>query len=293
MVEHDDTADLPNYADVMHKHQEVVEAAARSQHIVDHVPRAVSRIAREQGLQAGNEQGRKFGLYGLIVALLVSTLAGLVAGGAYQTSIAARDEVMTVQAAVERLATANRQLENRGQEPVSLPSSEPTDAFAAAILAQVLASLPQSPSADQVAARIQGAVVATLVGPTQDELTRQVASYFATNPPQPGPPPSEAAIQAAVDRAYAENPPRDGLDGVSPPCLAEPSQCRGADGESGTDGADGAPGRSVLTGPEPVRLDNGDCVWRSTFDQPPLVEEYPAGNAACPGGLGLGVGDDS
>lgn len=51
---------------------------------------------------------------------------------------------------------------------------------------------------------------------------------------------------------------RDGVDGISPPCLAEPTQCRGADGAPGApgkDGADGAagspgaPGRDGAPGP--------------------------------------------
>lgn len=287
MVDRDDgTGPMPNYADVYHANQDLADAAERHQSIVDQVPRAVSRIAREEGEAAGRTQGRKFGLIALAVALIVSVLAGVVSAAAYATSVDARDEIDTVQSAVDRLAQANQQLEQRGQEPVRLPSTDPADAIAAAVLAQVLASLPPSPTAEQVADRLQDAVVALLVGPSQAELTRQVAAYFAENPPQPGPPPSEAAIQAAVDRAYAANPPEDGEDGQSPPCLATEQQCQGQDGIDGADGLDGADGRSILTGPEPVRLDNGDCVWRSTYDQEPLVEQYPASNAACPGGLG-------
>lgn len=39
-----------------------------------------------------------------------------------------------------------------------------------------------------------------------------------------------------------------GPAGANPPCLAEPAQCRGADGEPGKDGADGAPGAAGADG---------------------------------------------
>lgn len=59
----------------------------------------------------------------------------------------------------------------------------------------------------------------------------------------------------------------DGADGASPPCLAEPSQCRGADGidgqpgkdgEPGADGKDGAPGVNGVDGRDGVPGQDGE-----------------------------------
>lgn len=41
---------------------------------------------------------------------------------------------------------------------------------------------------------------------------------------------------------------RDGRDGTSPPCLSEPPQCRGANGDPGTDGQDGQNGADGADG---------------------------------------------
>ena len=120
-----------------------------------------------------------------------------------------------------------------------------------------------------------------------DRANDTLTARGQTPVPQPGPPPTQAQIDAAVARAIAANPPRDGVDGQSPPCLSTPDMCEGADGE---DGADGEPGRSVTAGPQPVRLDDGTCVWRVEYSAAPLVEEFPAGDASCPGGAVIGLG---
>lgn len=248
------TDEVPTFADVQNVRAEEREMAERAWAVADQVPRQMRRVAREAGHKAGQAEGRKFGIIGLLVALLVSVLAGVASAAAYATSIDTRSDLVTIQAALDKLDTANLALTARGQEPVPPPpASDPTGAVAAAVLAQVLASLPPSPSADEVASRLQTTVTANVLGPTLDELTGQVSSYFALHPPQPGPPPSEASIRAAVDAALAQNPPPagpPGQDGQPPPCLAEPTQCRGADGQDGADSTvPGPPGRDGVMCP--------------------------------------------
>ncbi len=288
MAEHRLTDDTPTRADV-DQAREVERTVAEQtyQEAADRLPRRVKGLAEVTAARVS----RRYGVIALIVAFLVPTLFSL---AAYSRSGEARDTAIstqrTVDAALDRLDVANDTLTARGQTPVPAPvSADPTAAVAAAVLAQVLASLPPSPTADDVAARIQGAVIASLEGPSMNELARLAADYFEANPPIPGPAPSEAAIQAAVDRAYSANPPANGVDGESPPCLSTPAMCEGDDGADGMNGLDGDDGRSVLTGPEPVRLDNGDCVFRVTYDREPLVVDYPAGNSVCPGGGVIGL----
>lgn len=280
------------YADVEQARLVEREVAEQTYKVAaDRLPRRVQGIARTEAARVA----RRIGLIGAVLAALLSVA---IAVAAYSTATGAARTATTTQQALERLDQANDTLTARGQVPVPAPerTDDPTETISAAVLAQVLAALPPSPTADEVATRIQSAVVAQVLGPSMDELTRQVAAYLEANPPEPGPAPTEQQILAAVERVYAENPPRDGVDGVdgqSPPCLNTPTRCQGADGTDGADGIDGqdgVDGRSILTGPEPVRLDNGDCVWRSTYDREPLVVEYPAGNAACPGGGPLGLG---
>lgn len=47
---------------------------------------------------------------------------------------------------------------------------------------------------------------------------------------------------------------RNGADGRSPPCLAEPNQCRGSDGKDGASGKDGLPGTNGTNGVSPPCL---------------------------------------
>lgn len=281
------TDPAPTRADVTQAREVEREVAEETYRVAaDRLPRQVRGVARVEAARVA----RRIGAIGAVLAVLASVA---IAVAAYSTATNARDvataNAETIELALGRLDRANDTLTARGQTPVPQPvqPDDPTEAIAAAVLAQVLASLPPSPSADDVAARIQGAVTAQVLGPTTDELARLVAAYFEANPPQPGPPPTQAQIDAAVARAIAANPPRDGVDGQSPPCLSTPDMCQGADG---TDGANGEPGRSVTAGPQPVRLDDGTCVWRVEYSAAPLVEEFPAGDASCPGGAVIGLG---
>jgi hypothetical protein len=276
----DDT--VPTYADVRQTSQVAQELA---QQAAADEPRRVESIAKAAGKAAGEtaarQVSRRSALVGLLVALIVPLL---VASIALSTAVSTAGDVADVQVALDRLAEANDELASRGQPPVLAPAGgDAEEVSAAAITAQVLASLPEAPTAEQVADLLRGAVVGSLRGPSFDELARLSGDYFSRLPAPPGP--SAEQIQTAVDRRYAENPPdpgRDGRNGVD----GENGQNgtdgeNGADGRNGIDGVDGQPGRSVLTGPEPVLVD-GNCVWRTTYSAEPLVEEHPAGAAACP-----------
>jgi hypothetical protein len=255
----------PTDEDVRSARSAVHDAVVAEQAQAQELPRAVKRLAEH----AGARVARRIGLVGAVLAILASTAVSI---AAYQQ---AESTESTVSAALDQLATANSTLQSRGQAPVRAPvDADPSQAITAAVLAQVLTQLPDAPSADQVAAAITPAVTANVLGPSMGRLSELVAEYLRVNPPRAGPPPSQADIDASVARRLAENPPRDGAMGD-----------RGADGErgaTGDTGPAGQDGRSILTGPEPVRLADGSCVWRSTYDRAPTVQEYPAGTAACP-----------
>jgi hypothetical protein len=153
----------------------------------------------------------------------------------------------TVDDALAKLKEANDELAARGQAPVTTPPDpDPAEAIRAAVLAKVLAQLPPTPTAAQVAAVLQPAVSAQVTGPSRDTLAQLVADYFAQNP-------TAAQIQAAVDSYLSAHPPErgpqgdPGIPGESPPCLSEPTQCRGVDGTNGTNGVDGKD--STVPGP--------------------------------------------
>jgi len=191
-------------------------------------------------------------LVALVVSIATSSIAVYIATAASAEAGEARtlgeSAQRTVDDALGKLKEANDQLAARGQAPVTTSADpDPSEAIQAAVLAKVLAQLPAppaTPTAEQVAAVLRPTVVAQVTGPNRDTLAALVADYFAPSGP------AAAAIQAAVDRAYAANPPkngvdgRNGVDGQSPPCLSEPAQCRGTDGTNGENGAD-----STVPGP--------------------------------------------
>lgn len=111
-----------------------------------------------------------------------------------------------------------------------------------------------------------------------------------------GPGPSAQEIQDAVTKYMALHPlsdgkdgapGKDGKDGVTPPCMALPTQCVGAKGDPGADGKDGAPGKDGRDG-EPGRdgvsitdthIDPDTCHLMITYSTG-RVED--AGATACP-----------
>lgn len=208
------------------------------------------QIATQAGEQAGRRQGRIFGVIGLIAALVVSFLAGGLAVDNRAELAAFRQQQdqrqLQIDDALAKLREQNEILIARGQAPVKEPAAESTDpmeAIAALVLSRVIAQLPPPPAvptADEIAAAITPAVTANVWGPSQQQLTRMTADYYRSGGP------GEAAIEAAVRRVYAANPPRDG---ESPPCLSEPQQCRGEPGAAGAPGEQGPQGPAGPAGP--------------------------------------------
>lgn len=232
-----DTEPVPTADDVRTARKAAATVAERTWLLAaDRLPGKVQGIARNEARKVGG-----------IGALLSAVLAVAISVAAYSSADNARATAATtsatMNAAVQRLDQANATLVDRGQSPVPLPPTSPTDpapAVSAAVLAQVLASLPTSPSPDAVASRIQGAAATSLLGPSTDELAGQVAGYFSQNPPQSGPPVTEPDIRAAVDAALRDNPPASGAKGD--PCLPSDPACVGQPGANGLDGADGKDG---------------------------------------------------
>lgn len=216
------------------------EDAATKDQILDEFPRQMRRIAT----QAGNRQARIIGAVTVVVCMAASLVTSVVslstAQSARAQAAAAQQQVDT---ALTKLGEANRQLEARGQAPVlAPPQPDPTGAIAAAVLAQVLAQLPPAPTADQVADRLAAAVLADVLGEIRPEVARQTAAYLAANPPPQGPP------------------------GESPPCLAEPTECRGEKGDPGADST--VPGPEGPEGPQGPRGEPGPVCPEGTHLEP-------------------------
>lgn len=261
-----DPPDELTLGDVREGFDEARSAAEINQSIVDDFPRHMRRIATTAGEQAGKRQGRIFGVAGLIVAVVVSFLAGgLAVDNRAQLALyqQQQDQRQTqVDDALGKLADQNKILTSRGQAPVEAPppSADPTEAIAALVLSRVIAQLPPVPTADQVANAITPAVTTNVLGPSQRQLARMAADYYRAGGPV------EAAIDAAVRRAYAADPPRDGIDGIngqSPPCLSEPAQCRGKDGTNGQDST--VPGPEGPMGPAGPNCEPGTHIEEVTF----------------------------
>lgn len=283
----------PTLLDVRAAQAQAREQSAAAETIVAEFPKQMRRIARD----AGARQGRLWGIITLALALLISFLAG---GLAVNTKLATSADISAIRVAeqqrqqqvdnaLDKLNQANKVLESRGQPPIPTPpAGDPNDAITAAVTARVIAQLPPAPTAQQVADAIAPAVTASVVGPSQAELAGLVAAYYQAHPPQPGPPPSEAAIRAAVDASLAANPPASGAPGPpgpkGDPCSPSDPACvgpQGPAGPAGPMGAAGAAGRGIASGPAPVRTDDGSCVWHTTYTDG-TSEDDPASPVACP-----------
>lgn len=245
--------------------QDVWDAQQETRDVVEHAELVAAKVEQDRvtevATQVARKEGRKFGVVAAVFATLialgwsywVSSVAYSAAAKAGQAEARSLSTQQTVNDAMGQLAEANKALEARGQAPVTTsPAPDQSEAIAAAVLAKVLLQLPKTPTAEQVAAILQPAANAQVIGPSRDTLAGLVAAYFA--PSGPG----AAQIQAAVDRAYAANPPKDGkdglngLDGHDPPCLSEPTQCRGADGTDGADSTVPGPPPGSWSWPDPV-----------------------------------------
>jgi uncharacterized membrane protein len=114
--------------------------------------------------------------------------------------------------AIEALQEANRELTQRGQQPVYQPPDIALgEALVAATAARVLADLPPAPA------------------PTDTQLANAIAAHMLVNPVSV--PPSAVASQVAS--YLAANPPAAGPKGE-----------KGEKGEPGVDGTDGTDGRT-------------------------------------------------
>lgn len=141
------------------------------------------------------------------------------------------------------------------------------------------------------------------------DQVRRLGGTPVVVPAQPGPAGSTGATGAQGQRGP------QGIPGESPPCLAMATQCVGATGPAGPAGPAGAEGKAGAagtqgpggpagpagadgqTGPagpqgvsvtdvEPVRQDDGSCVWVVSMHDPATgansTVTHPAGDAACP-----------
>lgn len=138
-----------------------------------------------------------------------------------------------------------------------------------------------------------------------DQVVKLGGTPIVAPPPQPGPVGATGAT-GATGPVGPGGPP-----GQSPPCLATPQQCQGADGKPGQDGApgpagatgpagkdgapgadgkpgaDGAPGKDGADGVSVTRVyfdrnADGECRTYNDFsDGRAKVDEGPAGEAAC------------
>lgn len=161
------------------------------------------------------------------VAILVGSQAGADAARAENIAtdaIAKQEAAQRVQRANERLAQraydqaqmANQRLQARGEAPVPVPnpdSADPADVLAASAVPIVLARLKDLNAA------------------TPEKIGQAVADYIATNPQGP----TTETLSALLAQYLRDNPPErgpSGQDGITPPCVLEPNQCRGADGKT-------------------------------------------------------------
>jgi len=130
------------------------------------------------------------------------------------------------------------------QSPAVAEAPEVTDARIRTLVRGVLAETPPIPGP---AGRDAPAV-------DVDAVVTRVRALIPTpangQPGQDAPDPSDARLTGLIRTVLAENPPKDGKDGESPPCLSEPRQCRGDDGVPGAAGAEGPTGPAGASCPE-------------------------------------------
>lgn len=211
----------------------------RGQHAIDNLGDALHEVAEtapETAKAAARREIRAWwpkivganAAVTLVIVALLSWLAFQVLGQGVQ--------IDNLQAAAEQAKpvgdAANRELEERGQEPVSIPEpgeGQDLDVIVAAATASVLASIPD-PS------------------PTAAELGEAIARHMATNPP-PGP--SAAQLSATLAGYLATNPIPPGVPGADCDPTVRP-ECRGPEGEQGDQGE---PGRDGVDGRTPTEAE--------------------------------------
>lgn len=101
----------------------------------------------------------------------------------------ADEERESTRKAINALEEANRDLQARGQQPVSPPvDMQPDDTLVAATTARVLASLPPAPmpTAQQIGDAVAAHMIAHPVVISPSAVMTQVSAYLTANPPPPG-----------------------------------------------------------------------------------------------------------
>lgn len=201
---------------------------------------AAPQVARNEIRREGRAYFRGAVVAAVITSLLVGIPLFLLAEqfSAYTNANEARSaQLQTSAADIRRLAQgahdlgvqANAELTRRGLAtvPIPTPGTAPDS--------QVLAAA----STAQVAAKI---AAETIVVPTPAQIRQEIAAQLAKLPPPPvGPAPQQLdeAVQAylTANSERLRGPRGDqGEAGKSPPCLAEPAQCQGAQGQPGLRG---------------------------------------------------------
>jgi hypothetical protein len=201
---------------------------------------AAPKVARQEVLREGRAYFRGAVVASVVTSLLVGIPLALLAHQftEYTTADKARAAQFESSAAdIRRLAEgahdlgtkANAELARRGLEtiPIPAPGTAPDS--------QVLTAA----STAQVAAKIASESVGV---PAPEQVRAEIAAQLADLPPPPaGPSPQQLddAVRAYVTtnlESLRGPQGEQGRPGGSPPCLAEPTQCRGAQGEPGLRG---------------------------------------------------------
>lgn len=121
--------------------------------------------------------------------------------------------------AIEALEQANRDLQARGQPPISQPPDlQAGETLVAATTARVLASLPSAPmpTAQQVGDAVASYMVTHPIGVPASLVASQVSAYLAANPPPAGPAGEKGERGEKGDTGEKGSDGTDGTDGVAP-----------------------------------------------------------------------------
>lgn len=131
----------------------------------------------------------------------------------------ADEEQQSTRKAIAALEEANRDLQARGQQPVSPPvDMQPDDTLVAATTARVLASLPPAPmpTAEQIGNAVAAHMITHPVTVSPSAVAAQVSAYLAANPPPPGPKGEPGAEGEKGEKGDQGEPGADGQPGHTP-----------------------------------------------------------------------------
>ncbi|MGH3919676.1 MAG: hypothetical protein ACRDSG_11705 [Pseudonocardiaceae bacterium] len=222
---------------------ELTEGLDRLRDSIAQTARAAPQVARQEVHREGRAYFRGAVAASVVTSLLVGipllllnrSIAQNTAEDqvrATQFQAASQDIRQLAQGAYDLGVVANAELTRRGLATVPIPTpgtASDSEVLSAASTAQVAAQIASQPNAVATPERIKGEIAAQLatlppppVGPTPQQLDEAVQTYLAAN--------------AEALRGPQGDPGDPGEPGESPPCLAEPTQCQGAQGEQGLRG---------------------------------------------------------